>query len=527
MMELLDWGVLCIYFVILITLGFYWGRGQITEGDYYLAGRNMPYWAVGLSIMATQCSAIGLVSAPAFVALANNGGLRWLQYEFAVPLAMVLTAIIFVPVFYNSKVVSVYEYLEKRFDSSTQTLLSFMFLFGRGLATGCGVYLSAVVFSIADGLSLGLNILIIGGIAIVYTIIGGMKGVIYSDVLQLFLLWGSVFMCIGIIIHMIGIGDIFSAIPVDRAQAIDFSHTGFDGHTFAFWPMLIGGIFHYFSYYGCDQSQIQRVLSSESVDRAKSSLFLNGFLRFPLVLTYCVFGLCLIGFLEQTPQFAAEVAAQPSPDFLVPMFIINYVPAGLTGLFVAGLFAASMSSLDSAYNSLSASTISDFYIKYINKTPSHSQCIFWARVATLGWGLFTIGFAFIAGGISETIIEGINKIGSLFYGPILGAFLLGLLSKRTRGQGVIAGVIAEVCFSVYLWFFQPQVSWMWWNLIGCVITCVVGYSISLLFTKPKIELIEPYLLQNKKIGKPNLKYLILILYCIFIILLSYSFHLLF
>jgi SSS family solute:Na+ symporter len=523
MMEPLDWGILGIYFVALVGLGFYWGRKQNTEKDYFLGGRKVPSWAIGISIIATQCGSISLIGAPAFVALASGGGMKWLQYEFAVPLAMILIALILIPTFYRSKITTAYEYLEKRFNPATRSLLSFMFLLSRGLATGCAVYAPAVVLSAATGLDLTFTILLIGGIAIVYTVMGGIKAVIYSDVIQLIILWGSVFASIAITLQISGgISNLLPAIPIERAQAVDFSHTGFDGYTYAFWPMVIGGIFHYFSYYGCDQSQIQRVLSSRSADKSKLSLFLNGFLRFPLVLTYCIFGLLLVGFLANQPSFAADVAAEESIDFLVPMFIVSYLPVGITGLVMAGIFAAAMSSLDSAYNSLSAATVHDFYRRYINKSPTEKQCVFWARIATLGWGLFCVGFAFVAGRIAETIIVGINMIGSIFYGPVLAAFLLGLLSKRSKGYGVIGGVLAGVVFNLYLWLYQPQVSWMWWNLIGCIVTLLVGYGISLFLAKPKIERIEPYVIKKIRDTPWHSKYLILLFYFICMILISYS-----
>jgi SSS family solute:Na+ symporter len=523
MMETLDWGILGIYFVALIGLGFYWGRKQESEKDYFLGGRRIPSWAIGISIMATQCGSISLIGAPAFVALASGGGMRWLQYEFAVPLAMILIALILVPTFYRSKITTAYEYLEKRFNPATRSLISLMFLLSRGLATGCAVYAPAVVLSAATGLDLTLTILLIGGIAIVYTIIGGIKAVIYSDVIQLVILWGSIFASIAIVVQVMGgTSNILSAIPVERAQAIDFSHTGFDGYTYAFWPMVIGGVFHYFSYYGCDQSQMQRVLSSRSEDRSKNSLFLNGLLRFPLVLTYCLFGLLLIGFLANQPSFAADVAAQENIDFLVPMFMLRYMPVGLTGLVMAGIFAAAMSSLDSAYNSLSAATVHDFYRRYVNKNPTEKQCLFWGRIATLGWGLFCVGFAFVVGKIAETIIVGINMIGSAFYGPILAAFLLALLSKRTRGYGVIGGVLAGVSFNLWLWIYQPQVSWMWWNLTGCIVTLLVGYGTSLFLAKPKAEKIKPYVIEKIRDVPWRSKYLILLLYFVCMIIISYS-----
>jgi SSS family solute:Na+ symporter len=508
--------------VVLVALGFYWGRKQETGEDYFLGGRKVPYWAIAMSVMATQCGVISLIGAPAFVAIASGGGAKWLQYEFAIPIAMILIMVLLVPTFYKAKITTAYEYLEKRFNHQTRALLSFMFLLSRGLATGVTIYAAAVVLSVTVGVNLYLTILLTGVIAIVYTTAGGMKAVIYSDVIQLIVLWGTVFIGIAIVLRYIGLGEALSFIPAERAMGIDFHHTGFDGYKYAFWPMAIGGIFHYFSYYGCDQSQTQRYLCAKSQDASKSSLFLNGFLRFPLVLSYIVFGLVLIGFLRHNPGFLAAVNAQGDPNTLVPMFILQYFPVGLTGLMIAGMFAAAMSSIDSAFNSLTAVTMNDLYKRYLKPDVKQSHYLFLSKVVTVGWGVFCVVFAFFVGDIAETVIEGINMIGSAFYGPILGAFLLGLLSKRTRSWGVIAGVIVGIAFNMYLWAYQPLVSWMWWNMTGFIVTFAVGYLASLFMAKPAPERLEGYTRLKVEEKGWYSRYAALIVYFIIMIGVTYA-----
>jgi len=515
MLGAVDWAIVGAYFVFLIFLGFYFGKGQRSGEDYFLASKSAPSWAVAFSIMATQCGVISLIGAPAFVALASDGGAKWLQYEFAVPLAMVLIMIFLVPVFFRSKITTAYEYLEKRFDSKSRALLSFMFLLSRGLATGVTVYAAAIVLSVSLGINLYLTILLIGVISVVYTWVGGMKAVIYSDVIQLIILWGSVFVGIFIVLQFIGFEGVM--IPAERAAGIDFTHTGFDGATYAFWPMVIGGIFHYFSYYGCDQSQTQRFLSTSSPKEARRSLFMNGFLRFPLVLSYILFGLFLIGFIAKEPSLIEKVNATGDINTLVPIFVVDYFPTGLAGIMIAGMFAAAMSSIDSALNSLAATTMNDFYKRYANPEVKEERYVSLSKLCTLVWGIFCVVFAFFVGNIAETVIEGINMIGSAFYGPILGAFILGIINKRSNSKGVIVGVIAGILFNLLLAIFAPQVSWMWWNAIGFAVTFGVGYGISLLTEKPVA--IEDYV--YRKEGWST-SYTLLILYFFAMIVISYS-----
>ncbi|MFQ5848908.1 MAG: sodium:solute symporter, partial [Candidatus Methylomirabilales bacterium] len=493
----LDYTILVLYFVGLIGLSVFLGRRFVDLRDFYLGSRRIPAWAISASIMATQAGVISMISAPAFVALRPGGGLIWLQYEFAVPLAMILIMAVLVPFFYQAEVITVYEYLERRFDVHTRTLLSVVFQISRGLATGVSIYAAGILLSVVLETPLWISILLTGVIALAYTAIGGIAAVIWSDVIQLVILWGGIFVVMG---YAISVGGgwtaVVSHIPLGRFQAVDFTSHGFgDAETFSFWPMVIGGFFLYASYYGCDQSQMQRTLSSASVEESRRALWYNGLLRFPLVLSYTLVGLVMAGFVIKEPQFTATIPPDHL-DYLIPLFIKRHVPTGLTGLILAGMFAAVMSSIDSAFNSLSAASVQDLYVRYLNPHASDRQYLLWSRATTVLWGVVCTGFAFLVQDLAPTVIEGINKIGSVFYGPILAAFLLAILSRRATSRGVFVGLLTGVGINLILWLgFEPAVSWLWWNLTGCVVTLGAAYAVSLRDTPPRPEQLKGLIME--------------------------------
>lgn len=482
MITALDYLILILYFAGLIALSIFLGRGFVDRADFFLGSRRIPAWAIGASIMATQAGVISMISAPAFVAIRSGGGLLWLQYEFAVPLAMIIIMAVFVPFFYRSQVFTIYEYLERRFDARTRVVLSVVFQLSRGLATGVGIYAAGILLSVLLDTPLWISILLMGGIALVYTAIGGMAAVIWSDVIQLGILWFGIFIVLSFVVTAGGGWTaVIDAIPEDRFVAADFQAHGLgDGVTFGFWPMVLGGLFLYASYYGCDQSQMQRTLSAPSAEHSQRALWYNGLVRFPLVLSYSLVGLAMAGFVVQEPEFLDTVPADHL-DYLIPLFIKAYVPTGLTGLILAAMFAAVMSSIDSGFNALSAASVNDVYIRYVNPHATEHEYLRWSRLTTVMWGVLCTGFAFFVDELAPTVIEAINKVGSLFYGPVLATFLLAILSRKASGTGVIWGLAAGVGVNVVLWIgFEPAVSWLWWNVIGCAVTAIVAGPVSLL-----------------------------------------------
>jgi len=460
--------------------------------------------------MATQTSAISFISIPAFVALAPSGGLALLQYEMSVPLAMIVVMVFLLPFFRKLELVSVYEYLEMRFGPSVRYLVSTVFLISRALATGVGVYAIAIVLSVCLGTPLWLNILIIGVVTVIYDTIGGMAAVVYSDVIQMSILLSGVALCIIYAVKSVGgFGVILTSFPVERCNTINLS---------TFWGFLVGGFFLYISYYGTDQSQVQRELSAPSMDDTRRSLIFNGFARFPLTICYILMGVSVGAVFVHFPDLREAVPAGHL-DYLVPQFILLHIPMGMRALLFAAILAAAMSSLDSALNSLSASTMRDFVER--GRNLSERRILILSKLTTVIWGFTITGFAFLVGNISKTVLEGINKIGSAFYGPILASFLIGVLSRRANTVGVFVGVITGVIFNLFLWLSIKELFWMWWNLLGLLVSVVTTLTISLITTSPKQTQIDNYTLNGSGIFRQEYRwirsYVSLGIYFIFII----------
>ena len=481
-MAPVNWIIVGAYIAFMLWLGYRVGRSQESQEDYYLGGRSVPYWLVGSSLMANQVSTISLIGAPAFIALREGGGLIWLQYEAAVPLAMIIVTMVLLPAYWRQGGTTIYEYLEGRFGAPARLAMGLIFLVNRSLGAGVILLATSYVTSALLGMGLDRTILLVGAVSLAYTSLGGIRADIYSDLLQLVILWIGSLVCMWIRVDAIGPGLSVPAAEAGRLAVFDVASTGIgDGRTFSFWPMLFGGVFLYVSYYGCDQSQAQRLLATRDIGGAARALALNGIARFPLVLTYCVIGILMIPFLASHPEFAESLAGLP-PDYLMPRFFVRYVPDGVLGIIAMGILAASMSSIDSTINSLSAVTWEDFARKAapgIDAIPEGRKVLL-SRLITVAWGIVAIAFAMAMAGRSETVIELINKIGSAFYGPVAGVFLLGVLSRRARGRGALAGLAAGVAFNLVLWFFfEGSVSWMWWNCTGLAATMGLGWILSL------------------------------------------------
>jgi SSS family solute:Na+ symporter len=486
----LDWIIIIIYLAGMIALSFFLARGQKNARDYYLGGNKTGPLPIALSTMATQCSTNSLLGAPAFVAFAAGGGILWLQYELAVPFAMIILMAFIFPIFRRLNLISLYAYLEKRFDRRTRTVVSILFQFLRAFSTGVTIYGISLVLMVCLDLPFWAAVLLLGGITVIYDVLGGMRAVIWSDVIQVGVLFGAIIAAIVVAVQLVGgIDDVFSRFDPQRLQAIDFAHHGLgDGRTFAFWPMLVGGLFLYLSYYGCDQTQAQRELSTRRVADTKRALFLDGLLRFPLVVSYCFLGVCLGAYASVHPGFVAELPLTDSGsanyNLAVPIFVLKHFPHGLIGLVMVGLVAAAMSSLDSTLNALSALSMQDLVKGLIKKALSNRTELLLSKLLTVFWGAVCLAFSFYVGDVSQTVIESINKIGSLINGPLLAVFLMGMLSRRVNGPGAIAGLAAGFAGNLWLWKFAPQISWLWWNVIGFLVTVAIGHLASSAFAIP-------------------------------------------
>ncbi len=526
-MNALDYTIIVVYLIGFLGIGYLFKENK-SSGDYFLGGRSMGWLPLSLSTMATQLSAISFISAPAFVGLKEGGGLQWLTYEFGVPLAMAFLMVALIPTLYQSGIVSVYEYLEKRFDASSRLLISFVFQISRSVATGVMVYTMALILQATVGVDFWISILIIGVITLVYSFQGGMKAVIWGDVIQMVILFLGIIICLIYGLSELGGFDNFlTHVDKDRLTAVDFSKWGFNNadkqDEFGFWPMIIGGFFLYASYYGTDQTQSQRLLSASGMPTIKKLLLANGLFRFPLTLTYCIMGLVLgtlliqdIGFqelMDTTYQNNIGSLEGKKADLMVPVFILKYLPNGVIGILIVAIMSAAMSSLSSTVNSLSAVTMEDF-VKRFKPSMSDKTYVLNSRLISLFWGVVCLFFAFFAGNIEGTVIEVINKISSVFYGPILAVFILAILTKKTHALGANIGIVCGVLFNMYLWLYVPQVFWFWWNAIGCVVTVVIALLVSALIKRQVNEGVAISYYSAKK------EVLLLIGFFLFIIALS-------
>jgi SSS family solute:Na+ symporter len=464
----LDLAIVGVYLLAIVGMSLAIAWRQRTGDDYFLAGRSMGRFPLAFSLMANQASAVSLVGAPAFVALREGGGLRWLQYELAVPLAMLLLAAILLPALRSVPGASIYAYAETRFGRSTRRALAGSFLLARGLALGVILYASALVVAEALGCSVDAALLAVGIFSVAYTSLGGIVADIWSDVLQLALLWGGTFVSAFYLLEHAGVG-LLSAIPEERAVTFVLDAQGED--PFSLWPMLFGGLFLYLSYYGCDQSQAQRLLTARSDSDARRALLLNGLLRFPMVLTYCAFGLLLAALLRTDPSFAAVMEGRPA-DSLVPVFMMSYLPTGLRGLLFAAILAAAMSSIDSALNSLAAVTLDDVF----GIDPAR-QSVWWGRATSLSWGVFAVVSGMVFARSGAGVLELVNMVGSAFYGPVLAVFVLGVLAPGVTEAGALVGLAAGLAGNLALAGLAPAVPWLWWNPAGFLVAAVVSLAV--------------------------------------------------
>ncbi|MBP1081859.1 sodium:solute symporter [Bacillus capparidis] len=464
-----------MYLILVGVFATYVGKNQRSTKDYFLGGRKITWWAIGISVMATQAGAITFIGTPGW---GYEGGLEQIVTFINVPLVMAFLIVTFVPFFYKSEIYTAYEYLERRFDQKTSTLTSLLFLISRGLATGITLYAPALVLSVITGWSTTITIVLMAVLSIAYTVFGGIRAVIWSDVIQMIVLWFGAVVSLWTIFTLLP-GGLGAAMTVaSEANLLNSFNFSLDSSAeYTVWAGVIGGVFFHAAYFGADQSQIQRVLTSKSVKESQFSLIFTGIIMVPQMLLFLFIGVLLYVFYS---YHGAPHYNDINELFL--RFIVNELPTGITGLIIAGVFAAAMSSLDSALNSLSAVTVHDIYKKFFKKKASEAHYLKASRWATIFWGAYAMVFAFFAGSLGP-LIEVINQIGSYFYGSLLGAFLLALFTKRANGWGAFIGILAGMA-AVFLTEQLVEISWLYYSMIGTIVSVVVGYLISLAGEKP-------------------------------------------
>ncbi len=543
-MHPIDWVIVVLYLAWMVWDGLRRSTRTNEVEGYFLAGRSLPWWAVGLSVMATQLSAITLVGT---TGQAYATGFRFIQFYLGLPLAMIILSLTVVPFFHRAGVYTAYEYLEQRFDNRTRTLAAILFLLGRTFSLGVVLAAPSVVISSIVGWSIPTTVLVLAVPMVVYTAFGGVQAVAWTDVKQMVIIVFGVVAAV-VVLYMgiprdIGIGQMLSlAGATGRLQALDFR---FDlRETYTFWNGLIGGLFLMLAYFGCDHSQVQRYLTAKSVDEARHSLLMSGFYKIPLQLLILTTGvLVFLFYLFQPPpmlfnrvhdgtvaasprageyaalerDFQAAVAARrvaaeagnrgafldrdrevmairsqavtlvkaasgdaqySDVNYVFPTFITTHMPIGLVGLMIAAMFAAAMSTAAGELSSLASVTIIDFYRRHLVTDAADAHYLRVSKLATIGWGLFACVIAMSASN-QGSLIEVVNRYGSFFYGSLLGVFMLAMLTTRATARGAFWGLIAGMAV-VLVVAFQTSIAFLWHNLIGAAVVCVVGLTISVL-----------------------------------------------
>lgn len=561
-MNWLDYSIIALYLVGFVAMGYFFKDNKNAK-DYFLGGKSLGWFPLSLSTMATQLSAISFISAPAFVGLKANGGLKWLTFEFAVPLAMIGIMFFVIPPLYKSGIVSVYEYLELRFSTSTRKLISVVFQISRALGTGVMVFTMALIIQAVVGISFHWTLIIISIVTLVYSYQGGMKAVVWGDAIQMIILFLGLVICLVVGYGLMTDLGPFNGFDTERLQVIDLSNLGiYNGDDYGFFPMLLGGLFLYLSYYGTDQTQAQRLLSAKNEGTIKKLLMANGLLRFPVVLVYCIMGL-IIGYLvTNIPEFYQSIETTTQlhypneyaksgikPDLMIPVFITNYLPNGLIGILMVGIMSAAMSSLSSTINSLSAVTIEDFF-NTKKKELSEQNYMLLSKSLVVFWGVVCILAAYLFGNSQSTVIELINAISSLFFGPILAAFIIAIFFKKVNHIGMNTAIIVAVVVNLIFKYLPeltyvisqghfyagdlsihaalsevgirnvPDLFWIWYNLTGFVIAVIIAIVVSKLTRKTKAKSLDiPYTFNIKNLFQKES--IILMLCFVSIIILSY------
>lgn len=466
-LSTIDLAIIAGYLLFIIIIGIWCGRKEESLEDYFLGGRRVAWIAVLLSIVATETSALTFIGTPAF---AYNHNWTYIQLLIGTIIARFIIGGVFIKQFYRYKVCTVYEYLSKRFGTGSKNCCSTVFLITRILASGVRLFGASIIVSAATGLSPLTSIIIIATAAVLYTVIGGIKAVIWTDVCQAFMLFGGGLFALFFILRDIPNGweGVMSIThDLSKFKLFDFSLSYRAAYTI--WAGIIGSTFLTLATHGTDQDMVQRMLTAKDYNRSKRALILSGFADIPIVILFLAIGSFLFAYYQITPTPGLPEKA----DDIFPYYILHNLPQGITGLLIASVFAAAMSSIDSALNALSTTWINDFYRPYIKKEASERHYLTMAKVFTALFGLSLILIAFLSQDTQQVLILGL-KIGTFTYGSLLGVFLLGFLTTRGNDRGNAISIIVSISAILFINFYT-EIAWIWYVMIGTFITFLVGY----------------------------------------------------
>jgi len=466
----LDLAVIALYLVGITLFGLRFRKRQRTLRDYFLADRNIPWWAIALSIVAAETSTLTIISIPG---LAYDSNLKFLQVVMGYVVGRVIISFVLLPHYFRGDLFTAYELIERRFGKSLRTLTAALFLLTRAAAEGVRVYAVSIVVTIALGTGEIASIAIITALTLVYTFEGGLAAVIWTDVVQTAIYVGGTLVAVFTILHLVpggwpAIHDLAS--EAGKLQIFDFAPDFWKPYTF--WAGLIGGAFLTTASHGTDQLIVQRLLAARNQRQSAAALLTSGLAIFFQFALFLIVGVMLWAYY-QLPS-----ATFGKADFIYPKFIVSRLPHGISGLLVAAILAAAMSNLSAALNSLSSSTMMDFYVRLHPQTGDRMQLRL-SRVSTFLWALVLFALAILSLHKVARVIEVGLTIASVAYGALLGVFLLGVLTKRAHQTGAMIGMFFGFCAELYLWL-GTRVPWTWYVAIGTVVTFGVGYAVSLL-----------------------------------------------
>lgn len=485
-----DWIVLAVYLIAVVLIGGSFYGKQKNVKDYLMAGRRMSWFPIAISIIATDLSAISYMGIPALV---YKHDLKYMLSAFMFPLQMALVIIIFVPLLYRLNIYTAYEYLERRFNTPTRLLASCLFLGGRGAWLATMTFATSVVLTQITGINTYLAILICGISTTVYTFLGGMEAVVWTDFMQFFVLLGGAVAIAAFVLFGYGgdVGRIWDvATATGHTSMFDFS---FDlSREYTFWGMLIGLLVYQLSTYGTDQINVQRYFATKNLKQTIWAAGGSAIILLPVLLILYSIGVGFAAYYHDQPELRATLT---NADRVMPHFTVNVLPAGLRGLVIAGIFAATMSSMSSGINSLATSTIKDLLEKVSKRVVD--QQLFWARVISGIWGLAATAGATLMVDLKLTILERFNSIYTFFAGPLVGIFLLGMVTKRASAWPVCAAAIAGFIATLII-SRSTSVHWLWYAPAGCLVTLVVGYLGSLIVPQQHPEEIKRYTLLGSR-----------------------------
>lgn len=555
-MQTLDWIVLAITLLTIVLYGTWKTRGSQNVQDYIKGGNEAKWWTIGLSVMATQASAITFLSTPG---QAFHSGMGFVQFYFGVPIAMVIICMVFIPLYHRLKVYTAYEFLEGRFDLKTRTLTASLFLIQRGLAAGITIFAPAIILSAVLGWDLTLLNIIIGILVIIYTVSGGTKAVSVTQKHQMTVIFTGMFIAFFLIISYLPDGITFQkALDIAGASGkmdiLDFSFNLENRYTF--WSGIIGGSFLALSYFGTDQSQVQRYLSGKSIKEMRMGLIFNGLLKVPMQFFILLVGVMVFVFYQfnssplhfnpkskpaienssyatqyqtleaeqqqifsdkkiiidkyietndakyadyialanesdteirnEAKELIEKAAAETNQkietndkDYVFIHFILHNLPKGLIGLLLAVILSAAMSSTASELNALASTTTMDLFNRNTKREFNDKQMVTISKMFTLAWGILAIIIACIAH-LADNLIQLVNIIGSIFYGNVLGIFLLAFFFKFVKGKAVFIGAIITQAIVLVGWW-QDWMPFLWLNLFGCVLVIIIASILQGLF----------------------------------------------